>query len=115
MKPESLLESDPINIYLARKPKMPFKALDEVPNGSYGLVISGCSLVGNTEPRCFLIQITLSLDPTQFREILSLLYFMGDPIPLPWGPLPERQLSPGYSRQEYKKEKPRKFLLYSLL
>ncbi|GAB1288428.1 Phospholipid-transporting ATPase FetA [Apodemus speciosus] len=44
MRPESLLESDPINIYLASKPKMPFKALDEVPNGSYGLVISGYSL-----------------------------------------------------------------------
>ncbi|XP_038966917.1 phospholipid-transporting ATPase FetA isoform X3 [Rattus norvegicus] len=53
MKPESLLESDPINIYLARKSKMPFKAVDEVPNGSYGLVISGCSLAyaleSNTE------------------------------------------------------------------
>lgn len=101
MKPESLLESDPINIYLARKPKMPFTVLDEEPNGSYGLVISGYSLVGNTEPHCLLIQIMLSLDPAQF--------------PLPWGPLPERHLSPGYSRQEYKKEKPRKSLLYSLL
>ncbi|XP_021078007.1 phospholipid-transporting ATPase FetA [Mus pahari] len=44
MKPESLLESDPINTYLARKPKMPFKSLDEVANGNYGLVISGYSL-----------------------------------------------------------------------
>lgn len=48
MKPESLLESDPINIYLARKPQMPFRVFDEVPNGSYGLVINGYSLVGNT-------------------------------------------------------------------
>lgn len=53
MKPESLLESDPINMYLARKPKMPFKSLDEVANGNYGLVISGYSLVGNTEPQLF--------------------------------------------------------------
>ena len=53
MKPESLLESDPINMYLARKPKMPFKSLDEVANGNYGLVISGYSLVGNTEPHLF--------------------------------------------------------------
>ncbi|XP_060234538.1 phospholipid-transporting ATPase FetA isoform X4 [Meriones unguiculatus] len=44
MKPESLLESDPINIYLTRKPQMPFRVLDEVPNGNYGLVISGYSL-----------------------------------------------------------------------
>ncbi|XP_055453587.1 phospholipid-transporting ATPase FetA isoform X3 [Psammomys obesus] len=29
MKPESLLESDPINIYLTRKPQMPFRVLDE--------------------------------------------------------------------------------------
>ncbi|XP_051021041.1 phospholipid-transporting ATPase FetA [Acomys russatus] len=53
MKPESLLESDPINIYLARKPQMPFRILDEVPNGSYGLVINGYSLAyaleGNME------------------------------------------------------------------
>ncbi|XP_076420194.1 phospholipid-transporting ATPase FetA isoform X3 [Peromyscus maniculatus bairdii] len=53
MKPESLLESDPINIYLARKPKMPTRVLDETPNGDYGLVISGYSLAyaleGNME------------------------------------------------------------------
>ncbi|KAL1776114.1 phospholipid-transporting ATPase [Sigmodon hispidus] len=53
MKPESLLESDPINIFLARKPKMPFRVLDETPNGNYGLVISGYSLAyaleGNME------------------------------------------------------------------
>ncbi|XP_038203420.1 phospholipid-transporting ATPase FetA [Arvicola amphibius] len=53
MKPESLLESDPINICLARKTKVPFRVLDEMPNGSYGLVINGCSLAyaleGNME------------------------------------------------------------------
>ncbi|KAM7319655.1 hypothetical protein ACRRTK_021338 [Alexandromys fortis] len=53
MKPESLLESDPINICLARKTKIPFRMLDEMPNGSFGLVINGCSLAyaleGNME------------------------------------------------------------------
>ncbi|XP_040595479.1 phospholipid-transporting ATPase FetA isoform X3 [Mesocricetus auratus] len=53
MKPESLLESDPINICLARKPKMPFRVIDEAPNGDYGLVINGYSLAyaleGNME------------------------------------------------------------------
>ncbi|XP_059110179.1 phospholipid-transporting ATPase FetA isoform X1 [Peromyscus eremicus] len=53
MKPESLLESDPINICLTRKPKMPIRVLDEIPNGDYGLVISGYSLAyaleGNME------------------------------------------------------------------
>lgn len=55
MKPESLLESDPVNSYLTMKPKMPFKIPEEVPNGNYGLVINGYSLVGNTELQlCFL-------------------------------------------------------------
>ncbi|XP_058379428.1 phospholipid-transporting ATPase FetA-like isoform X3 [Diceros bicornis minor] len=49
MKPESLLESDPVNTYLTTKPKMPFKIPEEVPNGNYGLVINGYSLVGNKE------------------------------------------------------------------
>ncbi|EGW07890.1 putative phospholipid-transporting ATPase FetA [Cricetulus griseus] len=53
MKPESLLESDPINICLARKPKRPFRVIDEMPNGNYGLVINGYSLAyaleGNME------------------------------------------------------------------
>ncbi|XP_014652933.1 PREDICTED: phospholipid-transporting ATPase FetA-like [Ceratotherium simum simum] len=53
MKPESLLESDPINTYLTTKPKMPFKIPEEVPNGNYGLVINGYSLAyaleGNLE------------------------------------------------------------------
>uniref|UniRef100_A0A8D1K5A6 Phospholipid-transporting ATPase n=1 Tax=Sus scrofa TaxID=9823 RepID=A0A8D1K5A6_PIG len=44
MKPGCLLESDPINSYLATKPKMPFRIPEEVPNGTYGLVISGYSL-----------------------------------------------------------------------
>lgn len=87
MKPESLLESDPINIYLARKSKMPFKAVDEVPNGSYGLVISGCSLVGNTKLQlCFLIPTHSIPRSSPVREILSLPYFMGHPT-LPWGTL----------------------------
>ncbi|XP_062937757.1 phospholipid-transporting ATPase FetA-like [Cynocephalus volans] len=45
MKPESLLESDPVNIYLTRKHKIPFKVPEEVPNGNYGLIINGYSLV----------------------------------------------------------------------
>ncbi|KAF5915723.1 hypothetical protein HPG69_011536, partial [Diceros bicornis minor] len=53
MKPESLLESDPVNTYLTTKPKMPFKIPEEVPNGNYGLVINGYSLAyaleGNLE------------------------------------------------------------------
>uniref|UniRef100_A0A8C4M4U1 Phospholipid-transporting ATPase n=1 Tax=Equus asinus asinus TaxID=83772 RepID=A0A8C4M4U1_EQUAS len=53
MKPESLLESDPVNSYLTMKPKMPFKIPEEVPNGNYGLVINGYSLAyaleGNLE------------------------------------------------------------------
>ncbi|KAM4877981.1 phospholipid-transporting ATPase FetA-like [Thomomys bottae] len=44
MKPESLLESDPINILLTKKPKMSFKVPEEEPSGSYGLVINGYSL-----------------------------------------------------------------------
>uniref|UniRef100_A0A8C0XGV5 Phospholipid-transporting ATPase n=1 Tax=Castor canadensis TaxID=51338 RepID=A0A8C0XGV5_CASCN len=53
MKPESLLESDPINIYLTEKPKMPFRIPEEEPNGNYGLIINGYSLAyaleGNLE------------------------------------------------------------------
>lgn len=49
MKPDSLLESDPVNSYLATKPQPPFKIPEEVPNGSYGLIITGYSLVGNTD------------------------------------------------------------------
>ncbi|XP_059513245.1 phospholipid-transporting ATPase FetA-like [Myotis daubentonii] len=53
MKPESLLDSDPINSYLATKPKMPFKIPEEEPSGNYGLVIHGyslaCALEGNLE------------------------------------------------------------------
>ncbi|EHB09968.1 Putative phospholipid-transporting ATPase FetA [Heterocephalus glaber] len=44
MKPESLLESDPTNIHLSTKPKMPFTVPDKEPNGNYGLVINGYSL-----------------------------------------------------------------------
>ncbi|XP_034872274.1 phospholipid-transporting ATPase FetA-like [Mirounga leonina] len=44
MKPESLLESDPVNIYLTTKPHMPFRVPEEVPNGNYGLIINGYSL-----------------------------------------------------------------------
>lgn len=62
MKPESLLESDPINICLARKTKLPFRVLDETPNGSYGLVINGYSLVGSTEPLCSSIPSPLPQD-----------------------------------------------------
>lgn len=61
MKPEFLLESDPINICLARKTKVPFRVLNKTPNGSYSLVINGCSLVGNTElPLCSFILSPLS-------------------------------------------------------
>ncbi|KAF4025467.1 hypothetical protein G4228_017347, partial [Cervus hanglu yarkandensis] len=53
MKPDSLLESDPVNSYLATKPQPPFKIPEEVPNGSYGLIITGYSLAhaleGNLE------------------------------------------------------------------
>lgn len=111
MKPESLLESDPINICLARKTKLPFRVLDETPNGSYGLVINGYSLVGSTEHLSAPLFRALYPRTTQLQEI-SLLY-----IP-PWAPFPERHLSPGYSRQAYtKKVKPkrrRKVSLYSL-
>nr|XP_060465380.1 phospholipid-transporting ATPase FetA-like isoform X1 [Panthera onca] len=52
MKPESLLESDPVNIYLTSKPQM-LRIPEEVPNGNYGLIINGCSLAyaleGNLE------------------------------------------------------------------
>ncbi|XP_012882029.1 PREDICTED: phospholipid-transporting ATPase FetA-like [Dipodomys ordii] len=44
MKPESLLESDPINILLTKEPKTPFKIPEEKPNSNYGLVINGYSL-----------------------------------------------------------------------
>ncbi|XP_023571715.1 phospholipid-transporting ATPase FetA isoform X2 [Octodon degus] len=44
MKPETSLESNPTNVRLSSKPKMPFIVPDEVPNGNYGLVISGYSL-----------------------------------------------------------------------
>ncbi|XP_070336393.1 phospholipid-transporting ATPase FetA-like isoform X3 [Odocoileus virginianus] len=53
MKPDSLLESDPVNSYLATKPQPPFKIPEEAPSGSYGLIITGCSLAhaleGNLE------------------------------------------------------------------
>ncbi|XP_032716390.1 phospholipid-transporting ATPase FetA-like isoform X1 [Lontra canadensis] len=53
MKPESLLESDPVNTYLNTKPQMPFRIPEEVPNGNYGLIINGYSLAyaleGNLE------------------------------------------------------------------
>ncbi|KAB0358934.1 hypothetical protein FD754_003090, partial [Muntiacus muntjak] len=53
MKPDSLLESDPVNSYLATKPQPPFKIPEEVPSGSYGLIITGYSLAhaleGNLE------------------------------------------------------------------
>ncbi|MBZ3879966.1 Phospholipid-transporting ATPase FetA [Sciurus carolinensis] len=53
MKPESLLESDPVNIYLKKKPKRTFTMPEEVPRGDYGLVINGYSLAfaleGNLE------------------------------------------------------------------
>lgn len=89
MKPESLLESDPINIYLARKPKMPTRVLDETPNGDYGLVISGYSLVGSTElPLCSSVPSHSILGPTLLRETKPLLYFMSHPSPLLWVTLP---------------------------
>uniref|UniRef100_A0A8C0CJ81 Phospholipid-transporting ATPase n=1 Tax=Balaenoptera musculus TaxID=9771 RepID=A0A8C0CJ81_BALMU len=53
MKPESLLESDPVNSYLTTNPRMPFKIPEEMPNGNYGLIINGYSLAhaleGNLE------------------------------------------------------------------
>ncbi|XP_005401072.1 PREDICTED: phospholipid-transporting ATPase FetA-like isoform X2 [Chinchilla lanigera] len=44
MKPESLLESDPTSVPLLAKPKTPSVVPDEVPSGTYGLVINGDSL-----------------------------------------------------------------------
>lgn len=77
MKPESLLESDPINVYLTRKPQMPFRVLDEVSNGNYGLVISGYSLVGSTELQPYFLIPRHSIprsNPTQGTFIPSLFY-----------------------------------------
>jgi hypothetical protein len=102
MKPESLLESDPINIYLTEKPKMPFRIPEEEPNGNYGLIINGYSLVGNTELQlCSLLPRNSLLrsnplqgnvkTPSLFCVILFLLLQV---------PLPERHISQGYSRQE---------------
>lgn len=71
MKPDSLLDSDPVNIFLAQKPKIPFAVPEEVPNGSYGLIINGYSLVGNTELQlCFLLPGTLSshVQPGELQE-----------------------------------------------
>lgn len=65
MKPESLLDSDPINIYLTTKPKLPFEIPEEVANGNYGLIVNGYSLVGNTELHSIVFfQGTLFLGPT---------------------------------------------------
>ncbi|XP_024905477.1 phospholipid-transporting ATPase FetA [Pteropus alecto] len=51
MKPKSLL--DPISSCFTTKSKMPFRIPEEVPNGSYGLIINGYSLAyaleGNLE------------------------------------------------------------------
>ncbi|XP_019518816.1 PREDICTED: phospholipid-transporting ATPase FetA-like [Hipposideros armiger] len=44
MKPQPLLESDPMNNYFTTKPTMPFRIPEEVPNGNYGLIINGYSL-----------------------------------------------------------------------
>ncbi|XP_012667100.2 phospholipid-transporting ATPase FetA-like [Otolemur garnettii] len=54
MKPETLLDSDPINMYLTNTgPRISFRIPEEEANGSYGLVISGyslaCALEGNLE------------------------------------------------------------------
>ena len=83
MKPESLLDSDPVNIYLTTKPKMPFEIPEEVANGNYGLIINGDSLVGNTELHSvLLLQRTFFLGPTYFREI-SRLPFQPGVVALP--------------------------------
>lgn len=103
MKPGCLLESDPINSYLATKPKMPFRIPEEVPNGTYGLVISGYSLVGNTNlqlcsplprklfPRSNPLQGNFTILPL-FHE---LFYFLSLQMPLP-----DRQLCSPFSRLE---------------
>lgn len=67
MKPESLLESDPVNTYLNTKPQMPFRIPEEVPNGNYGLIINGYSLVGSAELQLY------SLLPRNFFPRSSLL------------------------------------------
>ncbi|XP_007945213.1 phospholipid-transporting ATPase FetA-like [Orycteropus afer afer] len=52
MKPESLLNTDPVNISLT-KTKKPFRIPEEEPNGNYGLIINGYSMAyaleGNLE------------------------------------------------------------------
>lgn len=89
MKPESLLESDPVNTYLTTKPHMPFRVPEEVPNGNYGLIINGYSLVGNTELQLYsFLPRNFFLGPACFREILRpLVYFMSHLFPLSSGAL----------------------------
>ncbi|XP_012576716.1 PREDICTED: phospholipid-transporting ATPase FetA-like [Condylura cristata] len=53
MNPNSLLKSDPVNSFLATNPRTHFTIPEEVPSGSYGLIINGYSLAyaleGNLE------------------------------------------------------------------
>ncbi|KAG8505977.1 Phospholipid-transporting ATPase FetA, partial [Galemys pyrenaicus] len=53
MNPNSLLKSDPINSFFTTNPKTHFTIPEEVPSGSYGMIINGYSLAyaleGNLE------------------------------------------------------------------
>ncbi|XP_006887000.1 PREDICTED: probable phospholipid-transporting ATPase FetA-like [Elephantulus edwardii] len=44
MKPDSLLETDPITTYLTTNKKKYPRIPEEEPNGKYGLIINGCSM-----------------------------------------------------------------------
>lgn len=69
MKPKPLLESDPINNCFTTKPKVPFRIPEEVPNGNYGLIINGYSLVGKPSySSALFFQGIFILGPTHFRE-----------------------------------------------
>lgn len=99
MKPESLQESDPINRYLATKPKKPVRIPEEEPNGNYGLIINGYSLVGNTELQ------PCSLPPRNFSPRSSPLRGNFKTHESPHSPsfqvpLPDKHLSQAFSRLE---------------
>lgn len=103
MKPESLLESDPVNSYLTTNPRMPFKIPEEMPNGNYGLIINGYSLVGNTDLQlCSLLPRNFfpRSNPLQGNFKILLLFHELPSSPFLQVPLPVRHLSPAFSRQE---------------
>ena len=103
MKPESLLESDPVNSYLTTNPRMPFKIPEEMPNGNYGLIINGYSLVGSTDLQlCSLLPRNFfpRSNPLQGKFKILLLFHELPYSPFLQVPLPVRHLSPTFSRQE---------------